>query len=337
MDGEIRRVADHDHDHDHDHNHDHGHSHDHAHQAEHGHGHGHEHGHGRPESGKHLVLAITLTTIVFLAELIGGYYTHSLALLSDAWHVLTDVLALGLAWLAFYLAGRSATAKHSFGYHRTEVLAALVNGISLLAITGWIFYEAFARLAHPEPILGMEMFVIATIGLVANLTVALLLGHSHDGSLNVRSAMLHVISDALGAFAVIVGGILIMWLGWYVADPLISILIGLMILRSAWRVTLEAVHILMEGRPDGFDSAAVGAELRSVSGVTNVHDLHVWNVSSQIQAATLHVLVSPEADQQAVLERCQRILTKEFRVAHPVIQVERCCEMGDADLCELHA
>lgn len=309
---------------------------DHTHNGpNHDHGHGHDHSHGRPASGKHLALSLSVTAVVFLAELIGGYYTHSLALLSDAWHVLTDVLALALTWLAFQQATKPATQGHTFGYHRVEVLVALVNGVSLLAITVGIFYEAVGRLTHPTPILGMEMFIIATIGLVANLVVAGLLGHSHDESLNVRSAMLHVIGDALSSVAVIIGGVLIIWRGWYIADPLISIAIGLMILRSAFNLTKEALHILMEGRPRGFDTDAAVARIKQIGGVTDVHDLHVWNVSSQIEAASLHVLVRPEVDQQAVLEECHRILTQDFGVAHPVIQVERCCELAGADVCDL--
>lgn len=335
MDEDTRVMADQDTAHDSEHGRDHDHEHDHVHQDEHGHE--HDHVHARPISGRHLALSLTVTAVVFLAELIGGTYTHSLALVSDAWHVLTDLLALALASMAFRQATRPATGEHTFGFHRTEVLVALVNGVSLLVITGGIFYEAFGRLQHPEPIRGGEMFIIATIGLVANLVVAGLLGHSHDESLIVRSAMLHVIGDALSSVAVIIGGVLITWFGWYVADPLISFGIGLMILRSALQVTLEAVHILMEGRPQGVDINAMVTRLKKVAGATDVHDLHVWNVSSQIRAATLHVLVTPEADPQAVLDQFQEVLRKEFGIAHPVVQVERCCEMAGSALCDLQA
>jgi len=268
--------------------------------------------------------SMTVTGLVFLAELVGGFWTHSLALLSDAAHVFLDLFALVLSYTALRLVRRPADEQHTYGFHRAESLAALLNGLSLFAVSGFIFYEALLRLRRPEPVKSLEMLAIAAVGLVANLVVAGLLHRHQHGNLNVRSAFLHVLADSLSSAAVIVGGLL-MWLtGQYLIDPVLSLGISLLLFVGTARVIREAVHILVEGTPRGLDLQHVTARLEACSGVQDIHDLHVWTLGADFVALSAHaVLTDDEADlQPRALNALRKCLTDEFGIDHVTIQCE---------------
>lgn len=308
---------------------------EHRHEHAHEHGHGHLHGHEGGSSFR-VALSLVLTVLVFLAELIGGFWTHSLALQSDAWHVLTDVLALALTWLALQQARRKPTQNYTFGFHRTEVVAAFINGLTLFGITVWILVEAVHRFFVPVAVRGREMFFIALIGLTANLLIALLLNHHAGENLNIRSAFLHVIGDALASVGVILAGLVVLRFHWYPADPLISVGISLVIIRSAYRLTGEALRILMEGTPPGLDLDEIVHALAAVPGVKDVHDLHIWNITGNISALSMHVVVGPDQpDFQRILDACNRLLASRFGVFHSTIQLECSCPMSCGFNCSL--
>ncbi len=268
--------------------------------------------------------AISLTGLIFLAEVVGGLLTGSLALLSDAAHIFLDVMALGLSYGALRLAARPADLHHTYGFHRFQVLAALVNGGTLLVVAFGIFREALVRLREPAPVLAGPMLAVAAVGLAVNLIVALVLrDHDHD-DLNVRSAFLHVVGDALSSLGVIVAGVVILFTGWTLADPVASIFIGLIILSGAGRVVREAVHILVEGAPRGISTRAVAAAMREVPAVSDVHDLHVWTVSPGYVALSAHVVVDDRTllEAQRVQDGLRETLAQRFGIRHTTIQME---------------
>ena len=275
------------------------------------------------------MVALALTAIILVAEVVGGLLTHSLALLSDAAHVLLDMLALGLSYAALRLAARPADDRHTYGYHRFEVLAALANGSLLLLMAFGIFREAVRRFNAPEPVLAGPMLAVAVIGLGVNLIVMRVLGdHDHD-DLNVRSAWLHVLGDMLSSVGVIAAGLIILLTGWMPADPLVSMLIGLVILTGAGRVLRQALHILLEGTPEGLSPGQVTRTMREVPGVSEVHDLHIWTVSPGYVALSAHVVLDdrsfPEA--QDVQIGLRQMLAGRFSIHHTTIQVE-CADCG---------
>jgi cobalt-zinc-cadmium efflux system protein len=281
------------------------------------------------EGARRIVLALGLTGIVLAAELAGGIWTGSLALLSDAAHVFLDAFALGLSYAAIRLSGLPPDDRHTYGFHRLRVLAALANGLTLLIVTAAIFREAWGRLHHPEPVLAGPMLAVAVGGLVVNAIVALILRtHDHD-DLNLRSAFLHVVGDALASLGVIAAGLVIVVTGWMPADPLAGVLVGLIILAGAVRLTGEAVHILVEGVPREFTAADVGAAMAQISGVLEVHDLHVWTLSPGFAALSGHVLLEDQALGQAqhVMNLLKWRLRKQFRIEHTTIQFE-CANCG---------
>ncbi len=268
--------------------------------------------------------AIALTALTLIAEAIGGIWTNSLALLSDAAHVFLDLFALVLSLAAIRLAGRPATDTRSFGWHRAEVFASFINGLSVFLIALGIFFEAWGRLFRPEEVKSIPMFVIAAIGLVMNLVAAgALHEHSHD-DLNVHSAFLHVIGDAAASVGVIVGGLIMHFTGWFVLDALISIGIGAIIFFGAGRVLRESVHILLEGVPRGLSVSAVTEEIRKVEGVNAVHHLNIWTICSHILALSAHVDVEPEykGRQAGVLRRIEELLLERYHITHTTLQVE---------------
>ena len=271
-----------------------------------------------------LTWAILLTALTLLAEIAGGIWTNSLALLSDAAHVFLDLFALILSLLAIKLASYPASDTRTFGWHRTEVFASFINGATVFLMAGGILYEAFVRLVTPEPVKSLPMFIIAAVGLVANLAAASALHrHSHD-DLNVRSAFLHVIGDAAASVGVIVGGVVIYCTGWYVVDAVISIGIGLVIFRGAWGVLRSSVHILLEGVPRGMSTAAVAESIRAVEGVRDVHHLNIWTICSHIRALSAHIDI--EADwkgrQAEVLRSIEEQLLAAYHISHTTLQVE---------------
>ncbi|QAA77152.1 MAG: Cobalt-zinc-cadmium resistance protein CzcD [Candidatus Bipolaricaulis sibiricus] len=280
------------------------------------------HVHGRME--RRLLLAAGVTGLVCVGQVVGGLLTGSLALLADAAHVFLDAFALTLSYAAIRAARRPPTARHTYGYHRVQVLAALVNGGTLAAVALGIFREAVERIRAPSPVLAGPMLAVAGAGLLVNLVVAWML-HRHDRhDLNVHSAFLHVVGDALGSVGVIAAGLVILLTGWTIADPLVSITIGAIILAGAVRVLRRTVHILAEGVPEGMSAAAVQDRMAAVGGVSEVHDLHVWTVSPGYIALSAHVLIADQALSRAeeVRRELQRVLADEFGIHHSTIQLE---------------
>jgi len=271
-----------------------------------------------------LVTAILLTSVTLVAEIGGGIWSNSLALLSDAGHVFLDLFALILSLGAIKLAGRPASESHSYGLHRAEVLASLVNGLTVFVMAAGIIYEGIGRLITPEEVRTTPMLVIAVLGLVANLLAARgLHGHSHD-DLNVRSAFLHVLGDAAASVGVIAGALLMRFTGWYQADPIISMAIGLLIMAGAGRLLREATHILMEGVPRGLSVEQVATSIRSIEGVLDVHHLNLWAVCSHIFALSAHVEIDPAYDGQRgqLLHRIEHELHHAHHITHTTIQFD---------------
>jgi cobalt-zinc-cadmium efflux system protein len=277
--------------------------------------------------------AIVLTSLTLVAEVIGGIWTNSLALLSDAAHVFLDVFALLLSLAAIKLASYPASDTRTFGLHRTEVFASFINGSTVFLMALGIFYESWHRLLTPEPIKSIPMFIIAAIGLAMNLLAASALHqHSHD-DLNVHSAFLHVISDAATSVGVIVAGVVIYFTGWFILDPIVSVLIGCVIFWGAWRVLRESVHILLEGTPRGLKTADVVSTIRDVEGVHDLHNLNIWTICSHIIALSAHIEVEPDhKERQAeVLRAIEEVLFEKHHISHTTLQVE-CTLCADAPL-----
>jgi cobalt-zinc-cadmium efflux system protein len=306
-----------------------GHAHDHggegcAHCGAHAHRHDRAPGHGAGTPAAKLRLAIPLTLAVFAAELIGGVWSSSLALLSDSLHVLFDATALGLSYAAIVLAARPASDRHSYGLHRGEILAALANGLTVALIAAWIFSEAWERLHSPRPIRVGGMMGVALAGLAANAVVARLLhGHHHD-DLNVRGAYLHVLGDLLASAAVVAGGAVIWATGWTLIDPLLGLAIGLLLLWGAGRLVRESLHVLMEGVPAGITVEGVVAAVRGVPGVADFHRVHIWSLCSHIRALSAHLTVDDAAgrDAHAVLDAVNDLLHERFGITHTTLQSE---------------
>src|SRR5215813_13979269 len=267
-----------------------------------------EHGHSHGSNRRRLIAVLFLTLLYMLAEAIGGFLTNSLALLSDAGHMLADVASLVLALLALWFAARPVTTRKTYGYYRMEILAALANGAALVVISLLISYEAFHRIKSPENVKGLEVMIIAIGGLVVNAVSALVLHSASQENLNMRGAFLHVMGDALGSVGAIVAGVVIWKWGWTLADPLISVAMCLLIMYSSWQLIRESVNILLEGTPTHIDIRAVVESMHGVAGVTDVHDLHVWTISSGMDALSAHVTVEDGAAHRDVLENLQQRL-----------------------------
>ena len=257
-----------------------------------------------------------------LAEAIGGWFTNSLALIADAGHMLTDVAALCLTLAAIWFASRPATAKKTFGYYRLEILAAFINGIALVLISLWVIYEAYERLNAPPEIKGFELTLIAVGGLIVNLICAYLLHSGDDHDLNLHGAWLHVVGDALGSIAAIVAGILIVSFGWLWADAATSFLISVIIVFGAWRLIRDSVNVLLEGTPAHINLAAVEDEILQTAGVHEVHDLHIWTISSGIEALSAHVRHDEKIVQPELLRTLRQNLQERFGIEHLTIQME---------------
>jgi cobalt-zinc-cadmium efflux system protein len=280
--------------------------------------------------GTVLKVALALTCAVLVIELAGGLMSHSLALLSDAGHVLTDVFALGLAWFAVAQANRPADAKRSYGYHRVSILAALVNAVALILIVIAVAYEAIRRIVHPEPVQGGIVIAAALAAIAINLVVAFgLRGEAH--SLNVRAALMHVIGDLAASVGVVIAGIVILLAGWLYIDPLLSLGIAVLIAFGAWRIVRETVNLLLEGTPREIDLVAVTKEITGTELVTSMHDLHVWALSSDEVALSCHVVVGdhPLGDAEHVVRDLEGRLCAKFAIGHTTIQVESCHPCGE--------
>jgi len=303
------------------HHHHHHHSHDHH---GHHHHHVHHHDHGREGNKKGLTIALLITTGIMLLEFFGGLITNSLALLSDSGHMLNDASSLALSLVAIWFATKPASPNKTYGFYRFEILAALFNGVTLFIIAGFIVWEAIQRFYNPPTVASGSMMLIASIGLFANLLSAWALMRKGDvkNNVNLRSAYLHVIGDALGSVGAIVAG-LVMWIfGWYVADPIISVLVALLILKGAWGVVKHTVHILMEGTPITIDLNEVKKVLESIDGVINVHDLHIWTITSGLDSLSCHILIEDHQDSQKVLQEAIHFIEEHFKIQHTTIQIE---------------
>ena len=288
-------------------------------------GHSHSHSHGTERSAasvNKLKIALALTGVYMFAEAIGGWFANSLALLADAGHMLTDVAAMALTLAAFWFASRPATAKKTFGYYRLEILAAFVNGITLVLISLWVIYEAYERWHAPPEIKGLQLTLIAVGGLIINLISAWLLHGDHEHDLNMRGAWLHVVGDALGSVTAIIAGALILAFGWLWADAVSSVLISVIIIFGAWNLIRESVNVLLEGTPAHINLKAVEDAIRRTEDVEDVHDLHVWTITSGMDALSVHIIHREEISQKALLKTVRQKLHDEFGIDHLTIQME---------------
>ncbi|MGD8506548.1 MAG: cation diffusion facilitator family transporter [Candidatus Bathyarchaeota archaeon] len=282
----------------------------------------HEHLH-RPKGTKYLGIALGITISFFVIELIGGILTGSLALLTDAWHMLNDVLALCFGLVAAWLALRPISVKRTYGYYRAEILAAFLNGIFLWAIVVFIFYQAIQRIQQPAQVESLNMLVIAVIGLIANGMSAIVLSRSKEESLNVRGAFLHVAADTLGSVGAISAGLIMFFTGWYQADPLISMLIGVLIFYSSGKLIRDSLNVLLEGVPSHIDVNALERRIVELKGVKNVHDLHVWCITpTKMCCMSGHVVVKKGVDRRELISTVISMLKEEFGIDHTTIQIE---------------
>ncbi len=274
------------------------------------------------ETRRRLTLALAITAVVMVVEFVGGWLSGSLALLADAAHMLADVAALGLALVAAWIAQRPATPERSFGFMRLEILAALVNGAVLFAIAIGIGVEAWQRLRVPQLVNGPLLLAVAAVGFVANLAATVVLHRGHEHSLNQRGAYLHVLGDLLGSVGALIAGVIVLASGWVMADPIISVLIGGLVLVSAWRLVKESSDVLLEAAPRHIALSDVHERIASVPGVESVHDLHLWTVTSGVVAMSGHLVVKNPTDNQPVLEAVQDRM-RALGIAHVTVQVEK--------------
>ena len=281
----------------------------------------HSNSESRSLQQKNLRRVLLLTGVFMVVEVIAGFFTGSLALLADAGHMLTDVAALSLSAFAMWMAGKPSTPENTYGYHRAEILAAVVNAVVLLLLATWILYEAYDRFGAPIQVLGIPMLLVGLIGLVVNLASLKLLDGHADESLNLRSAYLEVVSDAISSLGVILGGAIILTTGWVLIDPLLSVGISFFIVWRTWALLSQAVHVLMEGVPAGVDAREVGRAMADVPGVKGIHDLHIWTITSGLDALSSHVVVPVGEDRDAVLQHLQQLLAEQFGIEHVTLQI----------------
>ena len=298
------------------------------------------HDHARPVAGsagarhvRSLVIALVLTSIYLVAEVVGALVTGSLALLADAAHMFTDVGGLALALFAIWFAMRPASPSKTYGYLRAEILAALGNAVVLLLLTVYILYEAWQRLFEPPEVLGLPMLIVAVVGLIVNLISMRILAAGSNESLNLKGAYFEVLADMLGSIGVIVSALIVIFTGWPLADPITGAAIAIFIVPRCWSLLSQAVNILLEGTPTGVDMAALDKGLRSIAGVIDVHDLHVWTITSGVDAMSCHLVVGPDVDEQATLAAARQVLHESAGIDHTTIQVEtEATRKGEAEM-----
>ena len=272
------------------------------------------------------MISLVLIGGYMIAEIIGGLISGSLALLADAAHMFTDAAAIGLALFAMWMANRPASVERTFGFHRTEILAALANALSLWLIAGWIFFEAYHRFSEPPEVQGPLMLAVGGVGLLVNIVVVFILHRSSEHSINVEAAFWHVVADLLGSVGVVISGVLVTLFGWWIADPILSVLIGLLILASSWSLMQKVMKVLLEATPEGLDMYRLCSTMEAEPGVTLIHDVHAWTITSGYEALTAHVLLDPALpnDQiDSVLRRLRQIASQEFGISHITLQVEQ--------------
>jgi len=299
-----------------------------------------EHAHERHSTistnQRRLLIALAITGLMTVVELVGGVLSNSLALLGDAGHMFTDTLALGLSLFALTLARRPASQNRTYGFHRAEVLAALTNGAILILISVYIFYQAYRRFVEPPEVRGGLMLTVAAIGFVANLAGILVLRSASRGNLNVRGAFLHMWSDTISSVGVLAAGVIILVTGWTTADPIISIVIGLLILRGAVALVLESSDILLEAVPKHLDVARISNAVSRIKGVKDIHDVHLWTITSGMYALSCHVLIEDQmiSNSTQIVEEINQTLSREFGIGHSTLQLE--CEVcKDSPVCHL--
>ena len=279
----------------------------------------HRHGNMR-----RVIIALILTGVFMIVEVVGGILSGSLALLADAGHMLTDTMALSLAAVAFHVSKRPADSRRTFGYQRFQILAAFVNGLTLLLIVGWILIEAVRRFISPHDVLGQTMLIVAGAGLVVNIIAFTVLHGGDRDNLNIRAAALHVAGDMLGSVAAIVAAIVIIYTGWLAVDPLLSIAVAFLILKSAWALVRQSGHVLLEGAPDWLDRDEMQAKITErVDAVADIHHVHVWGLTPQDLMLTMHLrLGSPVENHTEVVREVKTVLREQFGIAHSTIEVE---------------
>jgi cobalt-zinc-cadmium efflux system protein len=275
-------------------------------------------------TGRVLKWSLVITVAFVVLQIVAGIQSGSLALLSDAGHNFTDALALGLAAFGFYLQSKPADDVKTYGYHRAGVLAAFINALTLLLLAVFIFYESYQRLLTPHPVAELTMLVVAAIGLVVNCVIMFGLQHQKDHDLNVRAAWVHMLGDALGSVAIIAGAVVIRYTGWTQVDPILSILIGALIIWTAWDIIRESLNILLEGLPAGIELQSVVRAMRSVDGVIDVHDLHIWTLGSNVHALSCHVQIDdqPTSESNSILRGINEVLCERFHIHHTTVQFE---------------
>lgn len=291
------------------------------------HSHGHSHGHNRDQTSSNMrrvIIALVLTGIFMVVEVIGGILSGSLALLADAGHMLSDTIALGLAAVAFSVSKRPGDKKLTYGYQRFQILAAFVNGLSLLAIVGWILFEAVQRFITPSDVMGETMLIVASAGLVVNIIAFAILHSGDKENLNIRGAALHVAGDLLGSVAAIIAAVVIIYSGWMAIDPILSIAVAMLILKSAWSLVRRSAHVLLEGAPDWLDVPAMQERIiAQVPQVAGVHHVHVWGLTPQDLMMTMHVRLSGELDNPtSVIRQIKKIMLDDYGVGHSTIEIE---------------
>jgi cobalt-zinc-cadmium efflux system protein len=289
----------------------------------HHHGHSHDHSHSHTGNKQALLSSFVLIAVFMVVEVVGGLLTNSLALLSDAGHMLSDAAALGLSFFALRLGERAVSQDKTFGYKRFEIIAAGLNGVTLVVVSLYIFYEAVQRFFSPPEVQSQGMLVIATVGLLVNIVAAWILMKGDKDNLNVRSAFLHVLGDLLGSVGAIVAALLIMFFGWGIADPIASVIVGVLIMISGWRVIKESYQVLMEGAPKQIDMLQVKEALCNLPMVKEVHDLHVWTITSGYPVLSCHITITDHGIHDEILLQSQKILHDEFDIEHSTIQVEK--------------
>jgi cobalt-zinc-cadmium efflux system protein len=277
-----------------------------------------------PTTGKRLVIAIILNAVIFIVEFVGGFLTNSLALISDSLHNLSDFFALILSYIALRVVQWKSNSEKSYGYVRVEIFVAFINATALVLIGMYIIYQGIQRFAHPEPVAGGWMLIIAIVGFVVNTAATLLLKTHVHHDLNLKSAYLHLLTDAVESLAVVVVAGIIAWKDWRILDPIVSIGIGLFIIKSAWSILAETVHILTEGTPRGIDLHEVAAYIQSFPGVENVHHLHIWGLSSRVRALSAHIVVQDQLISKGnkISSQLEQELEHRFGINHPTIQLE---------------
>ncbi|MNS32449.1 Cadmium, cobalt and zinc/H(+)-K(+) antiporter [compost metagenome] len=300
-------------------------------------GHGHHHHHHLHLTGRKLAIAFFLSFFILAVLVVGGIMSRSLALLADAGHVVTDIAALGLSWYATAQALRPADQQRTFGYHRTGILAALANAVTLIVIAVFISYEAYQRLWAPQAVESGIMMGAAAVGLFLNLGIGWWLKDESEHNLNVRSAFLHVIGDAAASAGVIVGAIIIMLTGWHIVDPILSVAIAVFIAYGAWQVLDESLHILMEGVPRGLDLNQLVADVRAIPGVVDMHELHVWSISSGLTSLSCHLLIEDQhvSESMAIIGKVNSVLGDKYHIEHTTIQAEAAHCSPDSPDCNL--